>query len=375
MAGIYLHVPFCKRRCAYCDFCSTTREEERERYVRALCAELEARRDELAGEEVETVYFGGGTPTRLGRADFEAVFSALYKAYPVRAGAEITLEANPDDLSADRVADLRRLPFNRLSMGVQTFDDDALRLLRRRHTAGEAEAAFRRCREAGFGNLSLDLMYGLPGERLARWEADLRRALALAPEHLSAYCLSYEEGTPLWEMRRAGRVDEADDEECAAEFRLLADLAASAGYEHYELSNFCRPGFRSRHNWAYWTEGRYLGAGPSAHSFDGLRRRWNPSSLDEYLDRVARRGRAWEEEEPGPWTRYNDFVMTRLRTREGLPLDRLRALFGPGLEAYCLRMAAPHLRAGRMERDGGRLRLARRALFVSDGVVADLMRV
>lgn len=375
MAGIYLHIPFCQRRCIYCDFFSTTRSGEKPRYVRALCRELELRKDYLQGEEVETIYIGGGTPSQLTPDELAEIFDHIYRIYKVRANAEITLEANPDDLTDAYVLGLCRLPVNRLSMGIQTFHEETLQLLRRRHTARQAIDAFHRLREAGFQNLSIDLMYGLPGEDMARWEADLRQAVILRPEHLSAYHLIYEEGTALWQLREQHRVAEAPEELSLKMFGMLIDTLTAAGYEHYEISNFCLPGLHSRHNSSYWTGKRYLGCGPSAHSYDGLSRQWNPSSLDDYLRGIESSQPLFEVEEQDLYTRYNDFIITRLRTSWGLPLSHLQREFGDTLYRYCLRMARPHLERGTLTEADCTLRLSRQGIFISDGIMSDLLWV
>ena len=285
MAGIYIHIPFCKTRCAYCDFYSTTQTSLRERYIQALCRELELRNGYLQGHHVHTVYFGGGTPSQLRPTDLERIFGLIYKVYGLEQCTEITLEANPDDLTDDYVAALARLPFNRVSMGIQTFHDPTLRLLNRRHTAAQAVAAVNRLRRAGIRNISIDLIYGLPGETQERWEADLRQALSLDVEHISAYLLTYEEGTPLYRMKQQGQVQEADEDSCLCFFTTLMDTLAANGYEHYEISNFCKPGFHSRHNSSYWQGTPYLGCGPSAHSYNGQTRSWNTPSIDRYPGR------------------------------------------------------------------------------------------
>ena len=269
MAGIYLHIPFCKKRCIYCDFFSTTRKEQKTAYIRALCHELTDRKNYLKGEPIETIYLGGGTPSQLAKEDFEAIFSHIYKVYKVTPNAEITLEANPDDLTSEYISMLRTFPFNRISMGIQTFQETTLKQLQRRHTADQAIRAFQGCRTAGFQNISIDLMYGLPGETLTSWKKDLKQALSLHPEHISAYHLIYEEGTPLWKLREQHKVEEADEDLSVSLFGTLIDELTTAGYEHYEISNFCLPGLHSRHNSSYWTEKQYLGCGPSAHSYNG----------------------------------------------------------------------------------------------------------
>ena len=375
MAGIYIHIPFCKRRCIYCDFFSTTQSEKKSAYVHALCRELEMRKDYLEGEDIETIYLGGGTPSQLLREELEEIFNHIYKVYPVKEDAEITLEANPDDLTPEYVAMLRQLPINRISMGIQTFQEETLKLLHRRHTAVQAIEAFRRCREAGFQNISIDLMYGLPGETLDTWRADLQQAIDLRPEHISAYHLIYEEGTALWKLREQHQVEEADEDLSVSLFSTLIEQLSEAGYQHYEISNFCLPGLHSRHNSSYWTGKKYLGCGPSAHSFNGVSRQWNVASLESYMKGVEEGELDVEVEELDLYTRYNDFVLTSIRTAWGMPLSKLRSDFGGELYRYCMRMAKPHLEQGVLEIGEDVLRLTRKGIFVSDGIMSDLMWV
>ena len=375
MAGIYIHIPFCKRRCIYCDFFSTTQSEKKSTYVRAVCRELEMRKDYLEGEDIETIYLGGGTPSQLFREELQEIFDYIYKVYPVREDAEITLEANPDDLTPEYVAMLRQLPINRISMGIQTFQEETLKLLHRRHTATQAIEAFRRCREAGFRNISIDLMYGLPGETLETWKEDLQQSIALRPEHISAYHLIYEEDTVLWKLREQHQVEEADEDLSVSLFSTLIEQLSEAGYQHYEISNFCLPGLHSRHNSSYWTGKKYLGCGPSAHSFNGVSRQWNVASLDDYLKGVEGGQLDYEVEELDLYTRYNDFVLTSIRTCWGMPLSTLRSDFGEELYRYCLRMAKPHLDQGVLEKSEDVLKLTRKGIFVSDGIMSDLMWV
>lgn len=375
MAGIYIHIPFCKTRCIYCDFYSTVRSELKERYVQALCRELEMRKEYLEGEPVETVYFGGGTPSQLEKRDFRRIFDCLNMHYGLERCAEITLEANPDDLNDAYTRMLASLPFNRISMGIQTFDEAALRLLRRRHTVVQAVEAVQRCRQSGFTNISIDLIYGLPGETAGQWERDLQQAVALHPEHISAYHLTYEKGTVLDQMLRQHRVAEVDEEDSRLFFQLLADKLHAAGYEHYEISNFCLPGRHSRHNSSYWKGIPYLGCGPSAHSFNGSSREWNAASLDRYLQAIEAGTRDFEVEPLDADTRYNEFVITRLRTRWGMPLDVLEKTFGAPRKAYCLHMAIPYLQSGKLKLDNNVLRLTREGILVSDSIMSDLLQV
>lgn len=373
MAGIYLHIPFCKRRCIYCDFFSTTQSERKTAYVHTLCNELEMRKEYLEGENIETIYLGGGTPSQLDKEDFEFIFSYIYKNYSISETPEITLEANPDDLTPEYIAMLRTLPFNRLSMGIQTFNESILKLLQRRHSARQAIEAFQNCRAAGFQNISIDLMYGLPGETLASWKEDLEQAVDLHPEHISAYHLIYEEGTALWRLREQHKVEEADEDLSVSLFCALIDRLSAAGYEHYEISNFCLSNLHSRHNSSYWMEKKYLGCGPSAHSYNGISRQWNVASLDEYIKGISAGTPVFEIEELDLYTRYNDFVITRIRTKWGMPLSKLRNEFGEELYDYCLRMAAPHLNQGTLELVNDVLRLTRKGIFISDGIMSDML--
>ena len=375
MAGIYLHIPFCKTRCIYCDFYSTTRSELKTRYVQALCRELAMRKEYLKGEDIETIYFGGGTPSQLEKEDFEQIFDTIREHYGLNHCQEITLEANPDDLSQEYLEMLSSLPFNRLSMGIQTFDDATLKLLRRRHNARTAIEAIDRCRKAGFQNISIDLIYGLPGETKERWENDLRQAISLNVEHISAYHLIYEEDTPIYNMLKQHQIEEVDEDSSLQFFTLLIEHLQNAGYEHYEISNFCLPGLHSRHNSSYWTEKQYLGCGPSAHSYNGISRQWNVASLDKYIEGISSGNPTFEVEELDLYTRYNDFVITHIRTQWGMPLPKLGKQYGEELYKYCLRMATPHLQQGTLEIKNDTLKLTRKGVFISDGIMSDMLWV
>lgn len=375
MAGIYLHIPFCKTRCIYCDFYSTTRSEWTDRYVEALCTELTRRKDYLQGEPVHTIYMGGGTPSQLSEKHFRKLFHTLQQVYGLEQCHEITLEANPDDLTEEYTAMLKTLPFNRISMGIQTFHEDTLRLLHRRHTGAQAIRAVELCRKAGFQNISIDLIYGLPGENDFRWNQDLQQAIQLQVEHISAYHLTYEEGTPLYDMLHQHSVQEVDEESSLRFFTSLMDTLKDAGYEHYEISNFCKPGFHSRHNTAYWQGIAYLGCGPSAHSFNGSSRQWNKASLSAYMNGIEQNTCIYETEQLDVYTRYNEYVMTGLRTQKGISLKQLHHTFGMQLKDYCLRNADSYLKNGQLEIQNEHLRLTRPGIFISDGIMSDLMYI
>lgn len=365
--GIYVHLPFCASRCIYCDFHSQTDLSLRDAYVQALCREINSRKAEWLCRPADTIYLGGGTPTQLTTRQLQCIFSALQDAGGWTDDAEITMEANPDDLSPQRIIGLHTLPVNRISLGVQTLDDQRLRFLQRRHTARQAEQAVRLLQTAGWENVSIDLIYGFPNQTLAQWEADLERAIALGAPHLSAYALSYEPGTPLERMLRRGDVAEVDDELAARMYQRLCIMLAGAGYQHYEISNFARPGHRSRHNTAYWTGGHYIGLGAAAHSYDGSTRSWNPT-LQDYL-----KGAPAESEHLTERDRFNEYVLTRLRTAEGLRLATLTQDFGEQRTQGLLNAARPHIDTGRLLLEGGSLRLSQEGIFVSNGIIADLM--
>ena len=375
MAGIYIHIPFCKTRCIYCDFYSTTLSELKGRYIQALCRELEIRRDYLQGDPIETIYFGGGTPSQLAKEDFLQIFETIGRVYDMQQVREITLEANPDDLSPEYTQMLATLPFNRISMGIQTFNEKTLQLLKRRHTASQAIAAVEHCRQAGFRNISIDLIYGLPGETMESWTYDLKQAIALNVEHISAYHLIYEEGTPMYDMLQQHRISEVDEESSVVFFSELIDRLTAAGYEHYEISNFCRPGYHSQRNTSYWKNIPYLGCGPSAHSFNRREREWNIAPLNDYINGIENGKRNYETEELNTVTRYNEFIITSLRTCWGIPLAKLKEEFGTGLWQYCLDSAALSLKNGKLIEKDNALRLTREGIFISDSIMSDLLKI
>ena len=375
MAGIYIHIPFCKRRCIYCDFFSTTASEKKNEYIKALCKEIKSRENYLGNETIDTIYLGGGTPSQLEKQDFVNIFNTIYENYKVNPEAEITIEANPDDLTEEYVKMLSTLPFNRLSMGIQTFNDDILALLKRRHNAQQAIDAFRRCRNAGFLNISIDLMYGLPGQTLDDWSRDLDTALHAGVQHLSAYGLSYEEGPPMHRLLTAGRLSAVGDDEMNAMYRLLLQRTGENGLEAYEISNFARPGCRSRHNSAYWEQVPYIGLGPSAHSFDGPSRQWNVSSIAGYLQAIQSGSVPAEKETLSADERYNDFVMLSLRTAKGIDTERLERLFGSERTEYCLKNIRPFIRTGHALMADGCIRLGVEGILISNLIMSELMRV
>lgn len=377
MAGIYIHVPFCQTRCLYCDFFSNTRMNKKKRWLQTLCREIELRKDYLKGAPIRTLYFGGGTPSQLGEADFRQIFDTLQANFDLSQCEEITLEGNPEDLTNEYIAMLRQFPFNRISMGVQSFDDADLKFLNRRHNASRAEEAVRSCQEAGFTNISIDLMYGLPGQTLTGWRTNLEKALSLQVEHISSYHLIYEEGTALYRLLQQGKIKPVDEDTSLMMFRMLIDTLAEGEFEHYEISNFARDGRYSKHNTSYWQNTPYLGLGPGAHSYDGENRHFNPGDFEQYTELVGNNDVAdfIETEILSADERYNEFILTSLRTMWGLPLDTLRQQYGEERYAYCMEMAQPHLDGGFLKEEEGRLKLTKEGIFISDGIMSDLLYI
>ena len=380
MAGIYIHIPFCKSRCIYCGFYSTTSLELRQRYVEAICREMEIRNER--SEIIDTVYLGGGTPSQLTIEQLRQLFIYINKVYPLTPNIspltpEITIEVNPDDVTIEFAVALKQLPINRVSMGIQTFNDQRLQFLHRRHTAQQAITAVDTLRQAGFQNISIDLMYGFPGETLSDWEADIDAALALNVEHLSAYCLMIEEGTPLRQWITNNGQWIMDEELERTMYEMLIDKLTAAGYEHYEISNFARKGFRSRHNSSYWNGTPYIGLGAAAHSYDGRSRSWNVADINAYIKGIEQGKRIFEEELLDDDTRYNDTITVALRTKEGIDLSLLSKKY----QDYCMKNARRYLNDGLLElsavgdSQSPTLHLTRRGLFVSDMVMSDLMMV
>lgn len=375
MAGVYVHIPFCASRCSYCDFFSTLRlDEVGHDYVEALIAEARLRKAELNGKPVKTLYMGGGTPSQLPLPLLARLIDGLKATLDLNAVQEFTLEANPDDVTPEWCAAVRALGVNRVSMGVQSFQDAVLRLVGRRHTARQAIDAVASLRHAGIDNISIDLIYGLPGQTLETWAESVRQAVDLRPQHISAYGLTYEPGTRLWQQRECGEVVEASEDQYLDMYRVLVGVLQVAGYEHYEISNFALPGYRSRHNSSYWNETPYLGLGAAAHSYDGTMRRSNPADLCGYIRRITSGQPACQVEDLAWWERYDERVMLGLRTADGVDAHRLRSDFGDKAWAHFVSEARRHIDAGNMIcTDDGRYILTSEGIVLSDSVMRDLM--
>lgn len=374
MAGIYIHIPFCKSRCIYCGFYSTTLLDLRKKYINAVCHEMELRKNYIR-EPFSTIYLGGGTPSLLDEAELTKLFLYINNVYDVGRNAEITMECNPDDITPEFTNMLSHLPINRVSMGAQTFVDSRLRLLHRRHNSDEVKHAVKLLREAGIKNISIDLMFGFPDESLSQWKEDISAALALNIEHISAYSLMYEEDTPLWKMLDTGKVKEIDEELSLTMFKELVCQLTDAGYEHYEISNFARPGYRSRHNSSYWHQVPYIGLGAAAHSFDLNSRQWNVADLKLYIEEINNGIIPMEREELDNDTTFNDIITTALRTSDGIDLNALETRLGKRYRNTLISAAGKHIEQGLLEIRHDRLRLTAEGIFISDMVMSDLMIV
>lgn len=375
MAGIYIHIPFCKQRCNYCAFYSSTLYNIKEEYADAVCKELLMRKEYIKGEEINTIYFGGGTPSTLPITLLQKICDTIYKNYSVCSNAEITIECNPDDLTEEFLAVLRQLPFNRISMGVQSFSDRQLKRLGRRHNAEKARRAVGNARAAGYKNISIDLMFALPGSTTEEWEESINEAISLTPEHISAYNLMYEEETPLHRALQRGDFEELSEEENVEQFSMLIKRMKEAGYCHYEISNFAKPGYESRHNSSYWNDTAYIGCGAAAHSYNGDSREWNISDIKEYIKGIESNNRNYEIEHLTEEERYNDAILTRLRTSDGIPLAWIKNKFSQRLNSYMLNAAKKHIEYGYIKKTDETLSLTEKGIFISDAVIRDLIYV
>lgn len=375
MAGVYVHIPFCKRKCIYCDFYSIVSLRLRDKYVRAVESEAQMRRHELAGMPINTLYIGGGTPSVLSMEQLETMIVGLQNAFDLSRLEEFTIEVNPDDVTCELAEKLLQLGVNRVSMGVQSLVDDELVFLNRRHSAKGAEKACHDLRSAGFDNISIDLIYGIPGQTMETWKYTLDMALLLQAKHVSCYNLSYEEGTMLYKLRDAGRVKECDDNTCVEMYDLLVDMLENAGYEHYEISNFAMPGFYSRHNSGYWDKTSYLGLGASAHSYDGNVRRYNPDNVKNYIESIENGIVACVvEQESCIDEKYDEDVMLRLRTSRGIDSEWLGLIYGEEYRDYFENAIKGFVSSGLVVRDGNCYRLSRNGVMLSDMVMRELMR-
>ncbi|HOC47212.1 MAG: radical SAM family heme chaperone HemW [Bacteroidales bacterium] len=373
MAGIYIHIPFCKSFCSYCDFYSITDNSLKDALVQAVIRESSIRPSYLEGETVETVYFGGGTPSLLEPATAAALISDLKKKFPFSDDPEITFEVNPDDVYEGLFIDLKKAGINRISLGVQSWDDKRLRYLGRRHDAAQSARALDMVFREGIKNVSVDIIYGVPGMTTADLKADLEKTFAFPVTHLSAYHLTVEEGTRFGRMKKEGKLKETDEETSASMFSLLGKVCREHGFIHYEISNFAKEGYISRHNSSYWKQVPYLGLGPSAHSFDGRSRQWNVADVRKYVKAISSGEIPCEREELDRITVFNEYVMTSLRTMWGIDLTHVEEFYDKELHDYLVNLSGKYIRYGLMKREKNTLVLTDQGRMISDNIIAELL--
>lgn len=373
MAGIYLHIPFCKQACTYCNFHFTTSLRYKDELVKALAKEAEIEKEYLQGEEINTVYFGGGTPSILDLPDLEFLISSLHKHYAVNPDAEITIETNPDNITADKLQAWANLGINRLSIGVQSFFEEELRWMNRAHNAKQAINSLQLANKY-FENITVDLIYGSPLLTDEMWKENVDRLIELDIPHLSCYALTVEEKTPLYKLINANKIESIDDEKQARQFLLLMQWLKENGYEHYEVSNFARPGFRSRHNSSYWKGEKYLGLGPSAHSYNGIERRWNVANNVLYIKDINEGFSNRETEILTPTQKLNEFIMISLRTIEGLDLDKLQKHFGIEEKKRAETQLKKFVLYSLVKQNGPSFQLTDEGMLRADGIASELFQ-
>ena len=371
MSSLYIHIPFCKQACHYCDFHFSTSIRKKGELVNMLCEEIRLRKNELPGKQLDTIYFGGGTPSLLSSEELKLIFDVVKANFEVRKDAEVTLEANPDDLTLENLKTFKDAGINRLSIGVQSFFEEDLQLMNRAHNAKEALESIQMAKQF-FENISIDLIYGIPGMSKERWKANIETALSLELPHFSCYALTIEPNTALKKMIEKGKVKPVDDEAARVHFDILTTILKREGYIHYEFSNYGKSGFFSENNTAYWFGKPYLGIGPSAHSYDGVNRKWNISNNTLYIKSIEKGELPLEQEELSISDRYNEYVMTRLRTMWGIDIKEVEGLFGNLYKTHLLNEASKEVELGLLDLNKEILTVTQKGKFLSDGIASNL---
>lgn len=377
---LYLHIPFCKQACHYCDFHFSTSQKNRKEVLSAMMKELSVRKNELEEKHLQTIYFGGGTPTQLTVDELKFIFDEIANHFSFSKEAEITLEANPDDLTDKYLRELKSTPVNRLSIGIQSFRDEDLKLMNRAHKAKEAESVVMRAQDHGFENLTVDLIYGIPGLDESAWKKNLEKVNQLQVQHLSSYCLTVEPKTALAKFVQTGKISPVDDELASKHFQILTQFAKENNFEHYEISNFAKRNFIAKHNTSYWFGESYLGIGPSAHSFDGKIRRWNISNNFEYVKLISENKKSFEEEILTENENYNEFVMTRLRTMWGISKADLQNKFSKKFVLHFIAEAEKWIATNDLQNNSpewisGKFSLTDQGKLIADRIASDLFFV
>ncbi|MDA9234693.1 MAG: radical SAM family heme chaperone HemW [Polaribacter sp.] len=371
MAGIYIHIPFCKQACFYCDFHFSTSLKKKDALISCLVKEIELRKKALNNQIVETIYFGGGTPSMLSAKEISLLIAAVYKHHTVVASPEITLEANPDDLSEEKIIELSHTPINRLSIGVQSFFEKDLKLMNRAHSSSEAHTSLEIATRY-FENISIDLIYGIPGLTHEEWQQNIQTALNFNVSHISSYALTVEPKTALEKLIKKGKIEKVDEVLAQEQFFILRDLLEKANFVHYELSNFGKENYFSKNNTAYWLGKSYLGIGPSAHSFDGKQRSWNVRNNTQYIKEIELNKLPIESEVLSVTDRYNEYVMTGLRTIWGVSLEKIKTDFGPKYVTYIQTESEKYIQQKLLYVEANTLKTTKEGAFLVDGIAAHL---
>ncbi len=375
MAGIYIHIPFCRQKCYYCDFYKTVNTSLIERFISALKTEVILRKNYMDYETIKTIYFGGGTPSVLTIKHLDEILQSLKKEFRIDSTVEITVEANPDDLSESYLKNIYDLGIKRLSIGIQSFQNLLLEKMNRRHNEIQAVEAVLNAAKTGFQNISVDLIYGLPGLTNENWKSDLDKTFQLPVQHLSAYHLTYHEGTPFYTWLKKGTLKELDEPESLRQFETLMEVSQKNGFEQYEISNFARSQLYSKHNTSYWLGISYVGLGPSAHSFNGISRRWNVSHTEGYISSIEKGVNFYDEEQLTENEKYNEFILTRIRTVWGVSINELKKEHGKEKVSYFLKNIEKYLKSSLVVQENGVYKLTRKGLFVSDEIMSNLMYI
>jgi oxygen-independent coproporphyrinogen-3 oxidase len=374
MSGIYIHIPFCKQACHYCDFHFSTSMKRKEEMVLALAKEIQMRKNEFENDTIETIYFGGGTPSVLTSDEINFLIDSVYENYEVVKNPEITLEANPDDLSGERILELSKSKINRLSIGIQSFFEDDLQLMNRAHNSTEAQKCLEEATKY-FDNISLDLIYGVPGMSNEKWKQNIEKALSFGVPHISSYALTVEPKTAMSKMIQTGKMEAPKDDVAQEHFMILVETLESKGFIHYELSNFGKDNYFSKNNSAYWLGKKYMGIGPSAHSYNGISRSWNVSNNIIYLKAIQEEKLPNELETLSEADRYNEYIMTGLRTIWGVSLERIKTEFGQLYLDYLHKQAQKFIDDDLLFIENGVLKPTKKGKFLTDGIASDLFWV
>lgn len=373
MAGLYVHIPYCKRICNYCDFYRVVSSDPKKKYIESVISESKLRKGYIGDAKINTVYIGGGTPSTLSIKELSLLLESLRDVYQWDKEVEFTLEVNPDDITEIYLRSIKDLGINRISIGIQSWSDRILKTMNRRHNSLQAEKAINYILDAEFKNISVDLIYGVPGLTMEEWEETLRRTVVFDIQHLSVYHLTIEPDTVFGKMKKQGLLDEIEEEYSVAQYNLLLEITEGAGFINYEISNFGKEGFFSKHNTSYWQQIPYIGLGPSAHSFNGYSRQWNESDVDKYIEEIDNGRLPYEKEELDEKVRFNEYVMTSLRTMWGIDLDKIEEKFGKEILDYTKNLAKKYVEYGMMLEKKGNLSLTKQAIMVSDNIIAEFM--